>query len=85
MVQDREGVHRKKIISTDMATNVSALYDDEGIVCPISLQTAAVESLDNNPISYTAKRPVHQTAISLTNHLSSTTPGIKRDITHQTP
>lgn len=76
-------------ISTDLANTVCRLYEEEGVVCPPNLKrhvftTAAVDNIDHNPSSTTASDSFHGTAVSLTNHLSDTCPGVDRDVIHIT-
>ena len=57
-------------ISTDIASKVCAMYDKEGVVCPPKLSrnvftVAAVDNIDHNPSSATARDSFHGTGISL--------------------
>ena len=75
-------------ISTELANTVCTLYE-EGVVCPPNLKkdvftTAAVDNIDHNPSSTTASDSFQGTAVSLTNHLSDSCPGVERDVVHGT-
>ena len=57
-------------ISTDIANKVCAMYGKEGVVCPPKLSrnvftVAAVDNIDHNPSSATARDSFHGTGISL--------------------
>lgn len=70
-------------ISTDLANNVSYCYASDGVVCPLKLRqnlftTAAVDNIDHNPSSTTAKGSFHGTGISLFQHPTRNTLGIER-------
>ena len=72
-------------ISSDIANSVCAMYEEEGVVCPPTLQknlftTAAIDNIDHNPSSITAKESFHGTSISLMQHPTMEDGGIKRDI-----
>ena len=57
-------------ISTDLANEVIAQYEEDGVVCPLKLlegvfTCGAVDNIDHNPSAMTAKDSFHGTAISL--------------------
>ena len=58
-------------LSTDLANTVCQQYENDGVVCPPGLRknvftTSAVDNIDHNPSSTTARDSFHGTAISLT-------------------
>ena len=60
-------------ISTAKGNSVSARFEDENVVCPPKLRfslftTAAVDNIDHNPSSTTAKGSLLGTGISLFQH-----------------
>jgi hypothetical protein len=70
-------------ISTNIGNYVSECNESEGIVCPQSLKTglfttSAVDNIDHNPTSVTAKGSFHGTGISIFQHTEHDKPGIKR-------
>ena len=72
-------------ISNDFANSVCEIYKRNDVVCPPNLhknvfQTGALDNLDNDPKSTTAKWSFHGTAISLTSHLSSDQMGERSEI-----
>ena len=76
-------------LSTDLANAVCQQYEDDGIVCPPGLKknvftSSAVDNIDHNPSSTTAlaSDSFHGTAISLTNHISDSCPGVDRNPIH---
>ena len=76
-------------ISTNLANNVCRFYEEEGVVCSPNLRkhvftTSAVDNIDHNPSSTTSSDSFHGTAVSLTNHLSDTYPGMEHDVIHST-
>ena len=71
-------------ISTDLGNDVCRRYTAEGAVCPFNLRsqlftTAAVDNIDHNPSSTTARDSFHGTGISLFQHPSAESPGAARD------
>jgi hypothetical protein len=77
-------------ISTDLANDVCAHYGENRLVCPPQLHrmvftTAAVDNLDHNPSSNTAKEAFHGTAVSLTNHITHDNAGTPQDIRRHRP
>ena len=57
-------------ISMDMANVAASLYESDGVVCPLILRnglftTGAVDNIDHNPSSNTARDSFHGTGISL--------------------
>lgn len=72
-------------ISSDIANKVCAMYDKEEVVCPPKLAknlftVAAVDNIDHNPSSTTAKDSFHGTGISLMQHPSVENEGTARAI-----
>lgn len=72
-------------LSAEMGNRVCNLYRDENEVCPPMMRgnvftTAAVDNVDHNPSSTTAKNSFHRTSISLFQHLSSETEGVSWNI-----
>jgi len=72
-------------ISTDVANSVCARFERDGVVCPPKLRsglftTAAVDNIDHNPSSTTARDSFHGTAISLAQHPTADVPGTTRGI-----
>ena len=70
-------------ISTDLGNEVCRRYKEEGAVCPSNLRlglftTSAIDNIDHNPSSTTAKDSFHGTGISLFQHPSPDTPGRER-------
>lgn len=72
-------------ISTEIANKVCAMYDKEGVVCPPKLArniftVAAVDNIDHNPSSTTAKDSFHGTSISMLQKPSVENEGASRAI-----
>ena len=72
-------------ISTAMGNSVSARFEDENVVCPPKLRfslftTAAVDNIDHNPSSTTAKGSLHGMEISLFQHPSENSTGEDRGV-----
>ena len=70
-------------LSTEMGNKVCDLYQSQQLVCPPQLRsnvftTAAVDNIDHNPSSTTAKDSFHGTAISLHQHPSFVDEGNSR-------
>eukprot|EP00745_Piridium_sociabile_P026549 TRINITY_DN4240_c0_g1_i3.p1 TRINITY_DN4240_c0_g1~~TRINITY_DN4240_c0_g1_i3.p1 ORF type:complete len:1496 (-),score=398.92 TRINITY_DN4240_c0_g1_i3:837-5324(-) len=70
-------------ISTQLGEAVVAQYVEDGVVCPPVLRkhvftTSAVDNIDHNPTSTTAKSSFHGTSLSLFQHPSSDSPGEER-------
>ena len=70
-------------ISTDLANEVIAQYEEDRVVCPLNLlkgvfTCGAVDNIDHNPSSVTAHDSFHGTAISLRQFPTSEIPGVKR-------
>ena len=68
-----------------MGNKVCQQFHHEQVVCPPKLRenvftTAAVDNIDHNPSSTTAKESFHVTAISIFQHLSFAGEGLSRDI-----
>lgn len=64
---------RVKTILHERANNASAQYQQDGVVCPLSMElgvftTACVDNLDHNTSSTLANSAFHGTAISLMQH-----------------
>jgi hypothetical protein len=71
-------------ISMDMANEAASQYENDGVVCPLILRdglftTAAVDNIDHNPSSNTARDSFHGTGISLFQNRKKETDGTKRE------
>ncbi|CAB4002222.1 Hypothetical predicted protein [Paramuricea clavata] len=71
-------------ISTDIRNTICRKFQDENLVCPAKLwkgilTTSAVDNIDHNPSSNTAKGPFHGTGISLFQNVSREYPGIEQE------
>ena len=67
-------------ISTMLGNRICNLYNSQGVVCPPQLRrgvftTAAVDNIDHNPSSTSARDSLHGTGISLFEHPDSSCPG----------
>ena len=74
-------------ISTSLANSVCKQYTMDKVVCPPKLRgnlftTAAVDNIDHNCSSTTAKSNFHGTGISLFQHPTHGNPGVDRKIEH---
>ena len=74
------GYNRLLGISTELANRITNFYHDQNLVCPPHLRsgcftTGAMDNNDHNTSSRSSKDSFHGTAISLTQHPSSTTEG----------
>ena len=72
-------------LSAEMGNSVCRLYEMEQVVCPPILRgklftTAAVDNIDHNPSSTTAKDSFHGTGISLIQHPTCPDDGVDRSI-----
>ena len=72
-------------LSAQMGNRVSEQFYREDVVCPPKLHgnvftTAAIDNIDHNPSSTTAKESFHGTGISLLQHPTSDGEGIDRNI-----
>ena len=72
-------------ISTATGNSVLARFEDENVVCSPKLRfslftTAAVDNIDHNPSSTTAKGSLHGTGISLFQHPSENSTGEDRGV-----
>ena len=70
--------------STDMGNTVWKMYELENVVCPSTMcgnlfTTAAVDNIDHNPSSTTAKHSFHGAGISLSQHKMSQDDGAVRN------
>ncbi|KAL8592617.1 hypothetical protein ACOMHN_026547 [Nucella lapillus] len=70
-------------MSTELASRACSQFHSDGVVCPMKLRsglftTAAIDNLDHNPSSTTAKDAFHGTAISLFQHPTDTIAGEER-------
>ena len=68
-------------LSTDMGNTVCKMYELENVVCPPTMHgnlftTAAIDNIDHNPSSTTAKHSFHGTSISLLQHKTSQDDGV---------
>lgn len=75
--------------STDVGNAVSALFEEERLVCPSNLckhlfTTAGVDNIDHNPSSITAQHSFHETRISLFQHVGNSAGGTPRNATRIT-
>ena len=73
-------------VSTSIGNSVTERFTEEEVVCPPKLRlnlftTAAVDNIDHNPSSTTAKGAFHGTGISLFQHPSSHYQGQDRSVT----
>ena len=71
-------------ISTDIGNAICQKFHDENLVCPGKLRkgiftTSAVDNIDHNPSSNTAKGSFHGTGISLLQNVSEEYPGIEQE------
>ncbi|CAB3987995.1 Hypothetical predicted protein [Paramuricea clavata] len=71
-------------ISTDIGNTICRKFQDENLVCPAKLRkgiftTSAVDNIDHNPSSNTAKGSFHGTGISLFQNVSREYPGIEQE------
>ena len=74
-------------ISSQMGTALVKRFTEEGVVCPSVLQkglftTAALDNIDHNPSSTTAKSSFHGTGISLFQHPTDSEKGEQRELLH---
>ncbi|KAG0728564.1 hypothetical protein GWK47_032228 [Chionoecetes opilio] len=72
-------------LTADIANGVCQRFNMEEVVCPPKLRkglftTGAVDNIDHNPSSATAKDPFHGTGISLMQHPSHTNGGLDRGV-----
>lgn len=72
-------------ISTSMGNSVTDRFQKERVVCPTNMSnqlftTAAVDNIDHNPSSTTAKGSFHGTGISLFQHCHGNLPGENRTV-----
>ena len=70
------------VLSTQLGNSTCMQFESDGVVCPTKLRsnvftTFAIDNIDHNPSSGSAKDFWHRTAISSTQHLESKTDGIK--------
>ena len=77
-------------ISTNMGNKAIAVFEKEGVVCPLNLKydlftTSATDNLDVNPSSATAMSAFHGTATSLNQHICGGYSGHPRDIPDALP
>ena len=71
-------------ISTDIGNAICRKFRGENLVCPVKLRkgiftTSAVDNIDHNPSSNTAKGSFHGTGISLFQNVSLEYPGIEQE------
>ena len=68
-------------ISSNKGNKAIAVFEKEGVVCPLNLFTAvATDNLDVNPSSATAVTAFHGIATSLNQHICDGYSGCPRDI-----
>ncbi len=70
-------------VSTDEANRVIDIYKHEGLVCPTTLRkdlftTCTLDNIDHNPSSTSAKGSFHGTSLSVTQHPTQESSGVKR-------
>ena len=70
-------------ISTDLGSKVCEQFEKNGLVCPLDLRkdlfiTGRVDNIDHDPSLRTAKDSFHRTAISITQHPTVDSQGVKR-------
>ncbi len=70
-------------LSTTLGNSVCEQYEQNGVVCPSILRsrvftTYAVDNIDHNPSSRTARDSWHGTAISATQHLIDEDDGVQQ-------
>ena len=78
---------RVQEIGNKLGNSVCSEYNSEQLVCPPILRSdlftvAAVDNIDHNPSSETAKSSFHGTAISLMQFPTLETPGVDRGLSH---
>ena len=71
-------------LSTDLGNDAIQTYEKDGVVCPRSLctglfTTGNLDNIDHDPSSTSALSSFHGTAISLTQHCSTSNSGVARD------
>lgn len=70
-------------ISTELGNAACRCFHEENVVCPLNLRlglftTAAIDNIDHNPSSTTARDSFHGTGISMFQHATSDMPGTLR-------
>ena len=75
--------HRMLSLSTSIGNTVCSQFQKDNIVCPSNLKfnlftTYAVDNIDHNPSSRSAKDSFHGTAITTTQHLENASDGYQR-------
>ena len=76
-------------LSTDLANDAVDLFEKDGVVCPSSLRhglftSGNLDNIDHDPSSTSARTSFHGTAISITQHCSESSQGVRRDDTQGT-
>ena len=76
---------RVRQVSIDLANQVIAQYETEGLVCPPNMKvglfiTANLNNIDHNSTSTSAQGYFHGTALSKTGHVTSENPGMDRHV-----
>ena len=71
-------------ITADMAEGICTRFEADNVVCRTKIRhrlftTGAVDNVDHNPTSATARDSFHSTSISIIQHLSHESTGITRD------
>ena len=71
-------------ITADMAEGICTRFEADNYMCPPKMRrglftTGAVDNVDHNPTSATARDSFHGTSISIIQHLSHESTGIIRD------
>ncbi len=72
-------------LTTDIGNGVCERFNSDGVVCPPKMRSAVftsavVDNIDYNPTSATAKDALHDTGISLIQHLTDQSVGHDRDV-----
>ena len=70
-------------ISASIAKEATAQYETDGVVCPFNLRknlftTAAIDNIDHNPTSNSARESFHGTGISMFQNRTNESDGIER-------
>lgn len=76
-------------ISSELARKACAQFEEDQVVCPMKLKhglftTAAIDNIDHNPSSTTAKDSFHGTAISIFQHPTESCSGSERTCSAET-
>jgi hypothetical protein len=71
-------------VTADMASGICTQFEADKVVCPPNMRhglftTGAIDNVDHNPSSATARDSFHGTSISIMQHLTHESSGTKRD------